>query len=296
MVHVHVSDRLVDDAPHQWSSLVEWTRDRDVPLVVTLHDVPQPQEGVERHRRRSAAFRRIARSADLVVVSSRSEQNAAAEIGVRSVVVDHPIFPVAEWAAVSDDAGPARRSRTITVAGFVHPGKGVAEMLDAIGDVRGTAVDGWQLRLVGDASERHRDEPVRLRALANAVGLDFHHTGPLPTSEWNRELRQATVAVCPHLHCSASGSILSWIAHARRPIVTDLPFCRELADERPDALTIVRRPDEWLDRVLASAHRESPDDPTDRSWRTPARSIEQLDAAVGDLLAQRARRGDALTA
>ena len=283
-VHAHVSDRLVAESGDAWNDLVERCRLADLPLVVTLHDLPQTTEDAERNRRRSAVYRDIAGDADLVVVSSESERIAARRIGIDASVVDHPIFP-ARRATVAGrpDAARGRQARTIVVAGFVHPGKGVVEMVDAIGDVGGTALDGWQLRLVGAVAERHRDEPAKIEHRARRNGLDFHHVGGVSELDWARELRRATVGVCPHLHCSASGSLLDWIAHGRRPVVTALPFSRELADERPDALTLVERPADWREAIETAASDDSALH-DHASWRTPAAAADRLDDIVGRFL------------
>jgi len=287
-VHVHVSDRLIADSDGAWNTLVQRCRFAGVSLVATLHDLPQRDDCVHRNRRRSAVYRSIAGAADIVIVSSESERGAASSIGIDSSVVPHPIFPIRRATIPVRAVTRTHATRTIVVAGFVHPGKGVAEMVDAIGDVRGTPLHGWQLRLVGSVTERHRDEPTRIEAQARANGLDFRHIGAVSDRGWSRELSHATVGVCPHLHCSASGSILSWIAHGRRPVATSLPFSRELADERRDALTLVERPLDWRDAIETAA-RESYDQPVDSSWRTPAAAAARLDGIMDRHFRQRAR-------
>ncbi len=280
IVHVNLSDRLVADAAAHWHDLVDWVQRRGRLLAVTLHDLPQIAEGADRRRRRSIRFRDIAAVADVVLVSSESERMTARSLGIAASVVAHPIFPTRAGSTPDRTPLPPDPTPTIVVAGFVHPGKGVAQLLESVGDVRGTALDGWQLRLVGAATDQHAHEPKQLEHAARANGLDFHHTGPVSQSRWDREMVRATVAVCPHLHCSASGSILSWIAHGRRPLTAALPFSQELVSERPGAVTIVHDPGDWLGAIVTAATAEPIAIDERRRWRTPRQSVAQLDLAV----------------
>lgn len=290
IVHVHLADRMLENDRQRWNNLFRYVRSQGLPLVLTLHDVPQLEEGAERFNRRRMVTRTLAAAAVLVVVSSESEQQRCARMGIATSLVPHPLFPVPVGPAPTDAASQVS-ARTLVVAGFVHPGKGISEFLDRLGDVRGTALDGWQLRLVGDAAFRHRAYVRHVERSARSVGLDFHHTGPVTTGRWRKEMLDASIPIAPHLHCSASGSILSWSAHGRRPVVSGHPFTRELVAQRPDSMTVVGDHDSWVqvltDSVLAG----------DRhivdvaGWRTPSASVDAFDAAIAPLTGAWRRTG-----
>ncbi|WP_420452881.1 hypothetical protein [Ilumatobacter sp.] len=280
LVHLHLNDRLFDEDPVRWLEVVEAARAHGRPVAMTLHDVPGDEEGVQRCARRRVAQRRLAELADVVVVSSEHERSRAALAGIDAHVVPHPVFAAASVGAPR----PARTPRTIVVAGFVHPGKGVAELLDSLDDVTGSVLAGWSLRLVGGVTDAHRDHLDDLRQRALRAGLGFEFTGAVSTRRWDAELRRGAIPVAPHSYCSASGSILSWCGLGRRPLVSDHGFAREIASERPGAVEIVGG-DGWrraLERCVIGRDPRS-FDPS--GWRTPAASVAALDRIVTGVLA-----------
>ena len=286
-VHLHLSDRLHDEAPERWAELRRAIRASGAATVVTLHDVPHDAEGADRAARRRPAYVRLASGADLVVVSSRHERAALAAAGVDAEVVAHPLLLDAAPTGAPSAAERAEL-RTIVVAGFVHPGKGLLELVDAVGDVRGTALDGWSLRLVGDATAAHRHHLDEVLDRARRHGLGAVCTGALGAAAWSAELAAATVPVAPHAHCSASGSLLAWLAAGRRPLTSDHAFARELAAERPGCLHLVSA-DGWRDALLRAAADADPCELAPPGgdgaigaggWRSPRSAVDALDAAV----------------
>ena len=285
-VHVHVTDRIVESDPARWAQLLHAVRVAGVALVVTLHDLPQRAEGSDRYQRRAVAARSIASLAHLVCVSSEHERQCAAAIGIPASTVPHPIFAPSTTITTGT---LQRRRRSLTVAGFVHPGKGVLELVDAIGCVGGTELDGWHLRLVGDVVPRHRDHLHDIVSSCRRNGLPVVHTGPVDDRRWLQELTSAGVAICSHRHMSASGSVLSWIAAGRRPLVSDTAFARELEAERAGAVRIVDD-DLWRPAISESLRSDDTETPTTR-WRTPQQSAEVFERVLGEALETWPRNG-----
>ena len=286
VVHAHLTDRTVEEHPDEWAALLGPRRPDDATfLVATVHDVPEEAEGRERSARRAARLVDLCQHVDLVIVSSEHERRGAAAIGIATAVVPHPLPTggvVAPGASDGRSFGSRhRRPNSLTIAGFVHPGKGIVELLDAIGDVRGSSLDGWQLRLVGGHVADHDDYLDRVAERCARFGLAVHHTGAVDDRRWADELRSATIPVAPHLHCSASGSMLAWAAHSRRPFVSDIPFARELSDERPDAVSLVDAPGGWREALTAAATSHDPCRFDPAGWRTAIGAVDRLDALIG---------------
>jgi hypothetical protein len=78
-------------------------------------------------------------------------------------------------------------------------------------------------------------EDLTARALER--GIRFVVTGYVPDRDLTRVLRDVDVPVAAHRHVSASGSINSWIAVGRRPIVLDGDYAGELDTRMPGAVT-----------------------------------------------------------
>lgn len=274
IVHAHLTDRLIDAQRVAVDALFAAARARRFRLVVTLHDLPQHGEGEARYRRRCERYREFASLADVVIVNSSSELRDAEHIGLSASVVPHPIFPERR-----DFSAHVSHDRTLAAAGFVHPGKGIAELVEAIGPVGGTPLGGWRLRLIGSVESRHESYLRAVSRQARDNGLHVEITGPVEARHWSTELRSATIPIAPHLHCSASGSMLSWIGAGRRPIAASSAFSRELATERPDAVDVVADGD-WstaIHRSIASSDEHRCDV---GAWRSPQSSVEAFDDIV----------------
>lgn len=249
-LHLHLTDHLLGADPPAAALLVERLADGHR-LTLTLHDLPQPSDG-EHHAARAGAYRRMAAAADGLVVSSRHEAALLAALGCDEApaVIPLPVdlLPLPELLPEPD--------REVGISGFVYPGKGHAQALAAMrelpDDVGLTAIGG-----ISPGSEWLIDQ---LRAQAKAAGRRFTITGYIDDTRWISRLRSTAVPLAAHEHISASGSIGSWIAAGRRPLVVDSPYARELAARAPRAVTI------YQPAELAARLRQALDEPRS-TWR-----------------------------
>jgi glycosyltransferase involved in cell wall biosynthesis len=253
-VHLQFTDRLWADTPEEAAAAFERLAAR-TRVSVTLHDVPQASDGERNLVRRSECYRRVVAAADGVVCTSRHEALLLEEFvapGVAPAIIPLPVDAVPAPAvrpAPDDDAA---------IIGFFYPGKGHAEVLDAL------AYADARLGLValGRASAGHEAELDAMIASAAARGLRFAATGYLSRQELLARCRRAAVPIAAHRHVSASGSVATWIASGRRPLVPDTRYFRELEELRPGTLTLYD-PDALGD-ALAAAHRDP-----DATWLAP---------------------------
>lgn len=238
-VHLHVTDRLCGATPDAAAALVERIADRH-PLTVTLHDLPQESDGAIGFPRRAAAYRRIAMVARGVQVCSRHEQLL---LGVIAPGVASSIVPLSVPARSlrSDTASPAPEPDdeptsgvpTVGVLGYLYPGKGHAEVLDALDRINRPGV---AVVALGRPSDGHGWLVGDLRARAGSRTLEV--TGYLDDDALDRRIRRVTVPVMAHTHVSASGSLHRWIGCGRRPVAVANRYTRELAAALPGALTL----------------------------------------------------------
>ncbi len=208
-VHVTFTDHLYGRSPEDAVDAVLGAVG-DRPLSLSLHDIPQPEEGDERFARRARAYRRLARSADLVVCNSRHEVSFfRGHLPDDRVQVIHLPLPRAPRLPVQPEPG------TVGILGFIYPGKGHRVVLDAAGDLR--------VRALGGFSEGHEDMDL--------AGMEI--TGYLDEGQLWREMARIAVPVCAHRHFSASGSLMMWLATGRRVLVADSVYTREIAEMWP---------------------------------------------------------------
>ena len=227
LVQVHYTDRLFGPtAESSAAAFTAWAASLGRPLVLTLHDVP-PDDGSALQRRRAAAYAAVVDTAAAVVVSSHHEAARLARFSVtRPHVVPLPVQPFPPGPVPSPDG-------QVVVLGFLYPGKGHEEALCAL-------PPGVGLTALGRPSDGHED-------LVASLGLlgPLTVTGYVPDDELPARLRAASVPLAPHRHVSASGSIGSWLAAGRRPLVPAVDYTREVAARCPGAL--------WLYDDLAPA-------------------------------------------
>jgi glycosyltransferase involved in cell wall biosynthesis len=227
VLQVHYTDRLFGrTAEESAAAFTAFARGLDRPLVVTLHDVP-PADGSPLQQRRARAYAAVVDAAAAVVVNSEHE---AARLRAFSAVVPHvvplPVQPLPPGPVPPPDG-------QVVVLGFLYPGKGHEEALRAL-------PAGVGLTALGRASDGHDDLVAELAALGPLTV-----TGFVPDAELPALLRAASVPLAPHRHVSASGSIGTWLAAGRRPLVPDVDYTREVAARCPGAL--------WLYDDLAPA-------------------------------------------
>lgn len=285
--HLHVTDRLFGTPASVMADALEILAAAG-PMTVTLHDIPQPSDGAEAYARRAAAYARVVAAARGVVVSSHHESLLLDDAleragrgdlrGAQRAVVPLPIDPPA------NDAAPARTRaaspaghRDLGVLGFLYPGKGHEEALEALAALPRDV----GLVAIGRPSAGHGDLAAALAARAAELGRRCRVTGFVPDAELAGWLNRVAVPVAPHRHLSASGSINTWLSAGRRPLVPRGRYATELGERCPGAL--------WLYDDLGEACAAALDDPA-ATWLAPGVRVgpsrQEAAAAYADLLAR----------
>ena len=267
-VHLHLTDRLLGRDPVEAAAAVEQLARRSR-LTVTLHDVPQPTDGPV-FAARAAAYGRIVRASRAWATNSWHEHALVdrwSASGARGTVIPLPV-PVP--ADLDDQPGRATvgavaAEPVVGVFGFVYPGKGHRQVVRAVAALRraGTMAS---VRVLGDAAPGHADEVEALVRTSRDRGVPVEVTGRVPEDELVSTLRGVAVGVTAHRNISASGSLNSWIAAGRRPLVRDGAYAREMAALRPGTLTLFD--DASLVPCLAAALRR----PTS-TWTSPTADL-----------------------
>lgn len=244
-VHLQLTPQLLGATPEQAAERLEqWCTDRSAPVTITLHDLPQPSDGADLFARRAGCVRRWLAVTDGVAVSSRHEAALLAEFApsARPWIIPLPVDPPPRLPAPVPDG-------SLGVLGFLYPGKGHAEAIAAAA-VRDPAPP---VRFLGAVSPGHQELADSLADSARAGGVPLRLTGHLEDADWADQIASIGVPLALHRHLSASGSINSWVAHRRRPLVARSRYAEELAELRPGTLTLIE-PDELdaaVDRALS---------------------------------------------
>jgi hypothetical protein len=241
-VVLELTDRLlgptVAGAATELERLLGQLADAGCLLVASLHDVPGPDDWSPQ---RQALYRRVIAASAGVLVCSGLDAERAQLLGAARVVVA-PI-PVADRMAPA----PACAAASVTVAGYVWPGKGHDEVLAAMAGLPADV----PLIVAGEAAAGHQD------VLAGLTGRPVHVSGRTDELAFTALLRAPTVPVAPNRAVSASASIAAWWAAGRRPLVPRVSYTCELATRDPGAL--------WLYDELAPVLREAFAKPAD-TW------------------------------
>ena len=236
-VHVTFTDHLFGDTAERLLARVSG------PLSVSLHDIPQPEEGEARYARRAAVYDRLVDAADVAVVNSYHE---ASFFNTETTVIRLPI-PVID-SPFNPEPG------TIGVLGFIYPGKGHEDLIEALPDRR--------LRFLGAVSAGHEDW---------AAGLDAEITGWLSDDQLAQEMGRIAVPVCPHRHFSASGSLMTWLGAGRKVLVRDSDYAREIDQWLPGRIELVDG--DW--RGVVDKHVPEQLEPPRYGWDEVARLWEE---------------------
>lgn len=238
-VMVQVTDRLFGVTPQDAAAYLSQVA-RRTSLVACLHDLPHPAEGVDRCARRREAYREIAAAADVVVVASDHERMLLSQCGAHATPgADVAVIPLplerVDGPHVPHDRQP--RLDDIGVLGFLYPGKGIEDVIDAAATLRdrGRRVG---VTNYGPVADGHRHYAEALKVRARRLGIDFTITGYLSVTDLTCALRSTTVPVAAHRHVSASGSIGTWLSSGRRPVVVDGGWSAELAARIPGSVTL----------------------------------------------------------
>ncbi|GAB3078075.1 glycosyltransferase family 1 protein [Corynebacterium aquatimens] len=233
-IHITFTDHLftasAEDTPLQAvDNVLDLVGDR--PLSVSLHDIPQREEGASRYARRMPAYRRLVDAATLAVVNSDHE--ASALPGAKVIRLPIP--------RINSPYQP--EPGTVGVVGFLYPGKGHEDILDAL---RGSD---FTVRFLGQVSAGHENWADELIESTKENGPATTVTGWLSDAELAAEMGRIAVPICPHRHFSASGSLMTWLGAGRRVLVRDSEYAREIDEWLPGRLTLL------------------PSHPTDGTWR-----------------------------
>ena len=222
-VHLHLNDRLLGATPDSAAARVERLA-RAVPLTITLHDVPQPTDGPV-FAARAAAYGRMVRAARAWATNSDHERALVArwcDATAQGTTIPLPVPAPPAAPAVSLDPSPA-----IGVFGFVYPGKGHRQVVRAAAALHRAGLPARVL-VIGGAAPGHDDEVEDIRRLGAARGVPVEVTGHLEDADVLATLRSVAVPVAAHRNVSASGSLNSWLAAGRRPLVRSLPAVRTI--------------------------------------------------------------------
>lgn len=255
-IHVAFTDHLFGPSPlDAVEALVRRVGHR--PLSVSFHDVPQPEEGEQRFRRRAQAYERLAGAATVAAVNSHHEASFFAPAAPRPAVIR---LPVPRVESVFDP-----EPGTVGVLGFLYPGKGHEDLIEAL---RGTD---YRLRFLGAVSAGHEEW---------ARGLEHHAeiTGWLSDDELAREIGRVEIPVCAHRHFSASGSLMTWLGAGRTVLASDSDYTREIDRWLPGRITRVS-PGNWQNAV--DGFSPGVTEPPHYGWREVAAAWRREWAACG---------------
>src|SRR4051794_1965537 len=153
------------------------------PAVFTAHDL-LPRRTASRHD----LWRRLLERFDRVVVHSERGRETLAGLGIDARVIPHPVYP--STATRGDDGG------TILALGVIRPYKGLPDAIEVTRRLPDT-----RLLVAGDPA-------MPLDGLRDADRVEWR-LGYLPTSELDRALSEASVAIFPYrAELDQSGALL----------------------------------------------------------------------------------------
>jgi len=264
LLHVPFTERLfgptVETADAAFARVLAQVADAGAGLSLTLHDVPYDDSPLQLRRRE--LYRRAMAAARGVVVNSRLELSLVQDMARDVHSLRLALLPIEELTPAARAAvrlaraarRPAARPQ-VTVLGYVYPDRGYEDVIAAL-------PPGCSLLAVGRPAAGHEDLPGRYdRAAAGRWSL----TGFVAEETISGYLLAAGVPVAPNRRVTASASINTWLAHGRRPLVPDGPYAREIADSRPECISVYD-PDDPA--ALGQAIRAALDDPR-RTWLEP---------------------------
>lgn len=233
------------------ASFETWSRTVPRPLVVTLHDVPGTDPDPARDVRRITGYRRVLAAADRAVVCSEHEAHSLSAAGLTAgrgsgapraagltagrdsgepvTVIPLPLErlpgpgPVPSWAD----------RPSVGVLGFVYPGKGHDAVLRAVAELPAGRP---HVVALGAVSPGHEQAGEQLHRTAAELGVELVVTGPLSDADLHAAALATTVPVAAYRTLGASGSLLTWVACGRRPLVTAGPQAAELEGRWPGSV------------------------------------------------------------
>ncbi len=240
LVHVQLSLGLT--SPRFLYALSKLCARANLPLLVTLHD----RDGGNRFRRWN--FRRTLRAlrdAQLIV----HEPDQRAELGRDRVhVIPHGIWNIPERASerAKRELGLPETTPIVTHFGFLHPDKGIEEVLRAIAELRAHDFPDLTYRVCGGTfpTPASREYLARLKAEVRTLGLEgaVHLTGEFLSEERTTlELQAADLLVLNYRtgnNQGASGAGRRALAVGRALAVSNAP----IFDDMRSAVYTLERP------------------------------------------------------
>jgi hypothetical protein len=276
--HLHAGH--VVSSPDELRALVEVLRGRRTPLVVTVHDLHRPDEGLDV----------LMSAADAVVTLT---PGAAAEIASRwhrrAVVIPHPHVVDLQAMAVAQDCRGRRRTGVFRVgldltrpSPEADPLRILPTLVETVRSLPAAVLEvDAAPELFGGAAPRPVAELAALLRTASGRGdLQLHVHGPLTGGDLWAHLASLDVSVMPE----RTGTH-SWWVEACRDLGTTVvvPTCGYFTEQGP---TLAYGHDETsydaesLARAIRTAHRERP-----QLGATIDERRHQRDRAAGDLAA-----------
>lgn len=271
-MHVQFTDKLFGSDPLQAAvevrSLGERLAAARVPLTVTLHDVPQTSDG-DSYATRVECYSTVAAVNHGVVVNSQHEAALLREAGIDVPARVIPL-PIPRIEPVGTSA-TSRRTPSVAILGFLYPGKGHAELLDAAAALP----QEYEVVALGEPSAGHAHLVADLCSSATARGRRFRITGHVDDGDLAATLAATTIPVAPHRHVSASGSINTWLAAGRRPLVPDHRYAREFVARNPRSLVLYDDSPEGFREALLLAAID-----TATTWLDPGTVLDPSEGTV----------------
>lgn len=264
-LHLHVTDRLFGISPEAAAEGLERLATRSA-VTLTLHDLPQPSDGPAGLVRRALGYRRIARCARGVLVSSEHEAGLVREF--LDADADPRVIPLGSRRAQSPDDQPApAAARAVLIAGYVYPGKGHAEAIAAAAGARDAiGADSAAVTCIGAPSLGHEADLETLRETGARLGVDVTSTGYLDAEAYAARLRGAGTPVIAHAHVSSSRSLLDWLESGRSPLTLRSRYTEEIDRLRPGTLRLYESGS--LTEAVAASWRDARS-----TWLTPGTAL-----------------------
>ncbi|WNV87604.1 hypothetical protein [Umezawaea sp. Da 62-37] len=249
LTHAHFTDALfgstIEEAARAYR---KWAEGARRPLVLTVHDVPDPHGHSRRDRVRCAGYAAVIEASDAVVVSAEHEARKITELTGKSP--HHIDLPLPPEPAPAPAASPAGASSSLVLLGYLYPGKGHDDAIDLAADVgRDRAAGAPAVIAAGTTSTGHRDLEDHLRERAQRRQVPLTITGYLTDARFASVAAAAGVPLVLNRDVSASGSLLSWLSCRRRPIVWAGPYSTEIEHRYPGNLLLAEGKPELIEYV-----------------------------------------------
>lgn len=235
-------------------NLLPWRLRGLAKTVVTFHDLRVPYLFPKAGRLRNWTIRRLARSADGMVVTNSEDRNDLVEDGldedkIRQIPIGSNIssapLDAVQIAGARRDLGLAPGDCLIGYFGFLNESKGADSLVRALSEIDAY----YHLVFIGGrtgSSDPDNNEAFlnQLEGLISELGLGkrVHWTGFLPESKVSAFLQAADMMVLPYRDGASlrRGSLMAVLAHGR-PLITTTP--------RTPAPDLVHRENVWITPV-----------------------------------------------